>query len=31
MAKNPKFKPFHPNIKKQMDAIEEFSKTITAE
>jgi hypothetical protein len=31
MANNPKFKPFHTNIKKQIEAIGEFKKTITAE
>jgi hypothetical protein len=31
MMNNPKFKPFHTNIKKQIDAVEEFSKTITSE
>ena len=30
MVNNPKFKPFHPNIKKQIEAIGEFKKTITA-
>ena len=31
MVKNPKYKPFHSNIKKQIDAIKDYSKTITAE
>ena len=31
MVNNPKFKPFHTNIKKQIEAIGEFKKTITAE
>ena len=31
MVKNPKFKPFHGNIAKQADAVEEFSRTVTPE
>ena len=31
MVNNPKFKPFHPNIKEQIEAIGEFKKTITPE
>jgi hypothetical protein len=30
MVNNPKLKPFHLNIKKQIEAIEDFKKTITA-